>query len=122
MKSILAVDDAPALLSLLVAMLRLGGHSPIEASSGEEGIEVLKAPLPIDGLVTDIKMPGMTGFELARHFRTQVPDGPILFVSGYFDTEEEDYMHWLQLPKVAFLHKPFDPGTFLKQVGNLFDS
>jgi two-component system, cell cycle sensor histidine kinase and response regulator CckA len=120
LKSILTVDDEPALLALLVALLRIKGHHPIEAPSGEAALEIIKKDTAIDGLVTDILMPGMNGFALAQEFRILHPVAPILFISGYFDCSQLEYLHWLKLPKVALLQKPFDPAVFLENFESLF--
>lgn len=119
MKSILVVDDTPGLLSLLAATLRGAEYLSIQASSAEEAIKALASMPHIDALITDILMPGMNGFELARRLRGEFADLPILFISGFFDSATEDYLAWLKDPRSAFLLKPFEPTTLLAELENV---
>ncbi|MDB5103674.1 MAG: hybrid sensor histidine kinase/response regulator [Fibrobacteres bacterium] len=77
---------------------------------------------PVDVLITDIRMPGMNGFELAHLLRQSRPGLPILFISGYFDSAAEEHMEWIQRPKVGFLPKPFPPGALLRNLELLLAS
>jgi CheY-like chemotaxis protein len=118
-KTILIVDDTPALLSLVTTVVSMANHASVQAACAEEALEAFaRSPVP-DVMVTDIRMPGMNGFELARKVRKSNPDLPILFISGYFDSAEDEHLEWVAQSKVAFLPKPFLPGNLMQAIDTL---
>lgn len=80
--TILIVDDEPAIRTLAARLLRDAGHEVIEASSGDEAIEVA-AGRELDLVLTDLLMRGMTGATLAERLRAERPGLRVLFMSGY---------------------------------------
>jgi CheY-like chemotaxis protein len=80
-KTILLVDDDPDLREVLVALLAEPGYVVVTAMDGYEALRILVGR-PIDILITDVKMPGITGFELARQARLIRPNLPIMYMSG----------------------------------------
>jgi PAS domain S-box-containing protein len=96
----LLVDDEELVRMSTADMLSDLGYAVVEASSAEEALRVLGQDQPIDVVVTDHLMPGMTGTELARKARETRPDLPFLLVSGYAELEGID----AQLPRLT---KPF---------------
>ena len=85
--NVLAVDDDPLLLELLVVYLKDLGYEVIAESSPIIGLRRIKHA-KVDVLVTDIHMPELDGLELARQAREAQPDLPIVFVSGYFASSD----------------------------------
>ena len=65
--------------------LEAEGYAVIVASNGKEALEVLAQNPSIDLLLTDVIMPGMTGFVLAEHAKQLRPSLPVLYFSGYPD-------------------------------------
>ncbi|MCS7083143.1 MAG: hybrid sensor histidine kinase/response regulator [Bacteroidetes bacterium] len=97
----LVVDDEPAVRAVLAKLLRLEGHTVVEAASGEEALREL-ARAPFELVFTDLGMPHMDGRTLARRIRAQWPEVGIVLVTGYLDPTEES------CPEVdVLLHKPF---------------
>jgi CheY-like chemotaxis protein len=82
---ILIVDDDPLVAMSTVDMLTDLGHSVTEASSGERALKWLETGQPLDLMLTDQAMPGMTGIELAARVKQRRPELPILLVTGYAD-------------------------------------
>jgi DNA-binding NtrC family response regulator len=81
---IMIVDDEPQLASLLEDLAASLGYEPLGLTDPIRALEVLRrSPTRIDALVTDERMPGMRGTELARGVRELRPDLPILLVTGY---------------------------------------
>jgi signal transduction histidine kinase len=81
---VMIVDDEPQLASLLEDLAASLGYEPLGLTDPLRAVEVLRrAPTRIDALVTDERMPGMRGTELARAVRELRPDLPILLVTGY---------------------------------------
>jgi len=81
--TVLVVDDDPLVAMTAVDMLEDIGLKTLRAHSGRQALELLKSSQPIDLLMTDSAMPGMTGVELARLARDLLPQLPILLVTGH---------------------------------------
>ena len=83
---ILLVDDDPGLLRLLSIRLRAEGYDVEAVESAHKALATLNRFSP-DLVITDIKMPGMNGFELLTHMSQDYPDIPVVAVSGYVDID-----------------------------------
>jgi two-component system, cell cycle sensor histidine kinase and response regulator CckA len=89
-ETILLVDDETPIRAVLGRSLGRHGYHVIEAGSGTEALERAEsAGRPIDLLVTDVRMPGIQGPELARRLRLHRPELPVLFISAT-DAERVD--------------------------------
>lgn len=87
--TILLVDDQPSVLHVQQMLLEAMGHTVITAMHGAAAIEVFdKASDDIDMLVTDFKMPGMDGVDLAEKLRKKDASLPLLMVTAYGETEK----------------------------------
>ena len=83
---ILAVDDNPEVLRLVVKQLTDFGYRVLEAAHGPDALEILRHSGPIDLLFTDVVMPGgISGVDLARTARRAQPNLRVLFTSGFPD-------------------------------------
>jgi PAS domain S-box-containing protein len=85
--TVLLVDDEELVRMTTSDMLVDLGFEVVEASSGEEALELLQRGLAPDLLLTDHLMPGVNGADLARRARADRPDLPVLIVSGYAEAE-----------------------------------
>ena len=82
--TILVVDDEQPIRAMIEKMLMNCGYSILNAGSGDEAISICERSAgSIELLVTDVTMPGMSGFELAQRVAERWPDIKILFVSGF---------------------------------------
>jgi CheY-like chemotaxis protein len=84
-KSVLLVEDDPALLDMLDQTLKRAGFTVVTAVHGADALTQLAA-LSVDIVVTDILMPEMDGFELIRALRAKWPELPVVAMSGIEDT------------------------------------
>ncbi len=82
---VLVVDDDHAVRATTAALLSELGYDVYEASGGDDALDALECEPPIDLMLTDVVMPGMTGPELARQARLRYPHLPVVFISGYSD-------------------------------------
>ncbi|SHG21517.1 ATP-binding protein [Bradyrhizobium erythrophlei] len=98
---ILFVDDDPLIAMSTTEMLEDLGHHVIGASSGLHALDILKSEQPLDLMMTDHVMPGMTGVELAAASRAVRPSLPILLATGYAELPDGAQ---LDLPRLA---KPY---------------
>ncbi|MFD2236680.1 response regulator [Aureimonas populi] len=89
MAKILVAEDDAGVRLLVARALRLDGHAVSVAEDGEEALEVLVAEDgDFDLVLSDIRMPAMTGIELAHASRSAFPDLPILLMTGYAEQRE----------------------------------
>lgn len=84
---LLVVDDDEAIRELLSAMLTEKGYETAAAEDGLQALELLPQFRP-DLVVTDLRMPRMSGFELLKIVREQFPRVPVIVVSGEFLPDE----------------------------------
>jgi CheY-like chemotaxis protein len=97
--TVLLVED-DALISMAVAdLLNDLGHRVIEARSGRKALEILRAGTPIDLVMTDQVMPGMTGTQLAAEIRMSWPDLPVVIATGYPELPKEGGLELQRLDK-----------------------
>ena len=108
--TILVVDDNPQVCSFMARALRAEGYVVVEAHDGFEAVRMLRAVPELQLLVTDVVMPGLSGFELASHILA-ARDVPVLFVSAYPQSGTD-------IPG-PLLQKPFTAETLLGVVAQL---
>ena len=102
---VLLVDDDSLVLASTAAMLEDLGYRVIEAGSAQQALEVLRKGEPIDAVITDQMMPGMTGLELATELERLRPGLPILLASGFAELSE------VEAARLPRLSKPFAQAT-----------
>jgi CheY-like chemotaxis protein len=101
--AILLVDDDAEMREVLASSLEFLGHRVVAARNGEQGLDLLTATRP-DLLIVDYAMPGLTGVDVAERARRIHPGMPIVFVSGYADTEK---LERVAGPEGPILRKPY---------------
>ncbi|KXW57441.1 response regulator [Ferrovum myxofaciens] len=79
---ILVVDDDRRIVRTTCDILKIKGHEPIPAYSGEEGVEKVRTDPP-DCVLMDIKMPGLNGVEALKRMKEILPALPVVLVSAY---------------------------------------
>ncbi|HZU07980.1 MAG TPA: GAF domain-containing protein [Chloroflexota bacterium] len=79
---ILVVDDEPLLATMLARMLALDGHTVATCTSGLQALDRCRAE-PFDLVLTDVSMPDVNGWEVARLLRTHQPDTAVAFLTGW---------------------------------------
>jgi CheY-like chemotaxis protein len=109
--SILVIDDDPDVRGFIAATLGEQGYRVLEASDGREGLATLEREAP-DLVVLDFIMPGLSGADVARRILDKWPEQPILFVSGYSETDAVKRT----APQAPLLAKPFRAEALQKAV------
>ncbi len=95
---ILVVDDEEELREILAETLEDFGYAVLTAASGEEALPLLVRDRGVAMVITDVRMPGMSGLELAAQIRRRWPKVKVVLISGYFLPQAEPQ---------RFLKKPF---------------
>jgi two-component system cell cycle sensor histidine kinase/response regulator CckA len=119
-ETLLIAEDQLRLGQLLADVLTAAGYTVHLATDGAEALRILREVGPVDLLVTDMVMPGMSGRQLAREALAIQPDLPVLTVSGYRAGEE---VATSRTPaELAFLAKPFGPAELALRIRAILDA
>jgi signal transduction histidine kinase len=114
--NILIVDDEPKNLIVLETVLDDPSYRLVRANSGDEALLALMAN-EFAVLVLDVRMPGMTGFELAQMVkdRKRTARIPIIFLTAYYN-EDQHILTGYGSGAVDYLHKPVNPAVLRSKV------
>jgi DNA-binding NtrC family response regulator len=112
---ILIVDDDPGQRSLLDSFLRGQGFETVVAESGERALEILPTK-KISLMISDVRMPGLSGLETLQRARKNFPSLPVLLVTAYTDIREA--VTAMRDGAVNYLAKPIDLDELLANVRN----
>ncbi|MBU6399861.1 MAG: sigma 54-interacting transcriptional regulator, partial [Verrucomicrobia bacterium] len=110
---VLIVDDDPGQRSLLDSFLSSQGFATVVAASGEQALELLAAG-PIDLMISDVRMPGLSGLETLRRARQSHELLPVLLVTAFPDIR--DAVGAIRDGAVNYLEKPIDLDELLVSV------
>ncbi|MEP7186638.1 MAG: PAS domain S-box protein [Rhodanobacter sp.] len=116
--SVLAVDDDPLVLEVLVAQIEDLGHVASQASSGQEALALLKESAHFDVVITDHAMPGFTGTQLIKRMAQSWPAISVILATGYAELAEHEALDVIRLKKpytrrdlVQALHAVVEPDS-----------
>jgi len=104
--NILLVEDSEEVSCITVEYLHELGHQVVAVAEAERAIAQLQE-LRFDAVMTDIRLPGMSGIELARTLAKDYPDLPVVIASGY-GTLNIEFLLGQTLRTVLMLPKPYD--------------
>ena len=117
-RTLLLVDDEENIVAALRRLLRRSGYRILTAGSGPEGLELL-AREQVDVIVSDQRMPGMTGVEFLRRVKAIHPDTVRVVLSGYTELRSiTDAINEGAIYK--FLTKPWDEALLLANIDEAF--
>ncbi|GAB6043541.1 response regulator [Endothiovibrio diazotrophicus] len=118
-RTLLLVDDEPNILSALTRLLRRDGYRILRAGGGGEGLELLKEE-SVGVIVSDQRMPEMTGIEFLSEVRQRYPETVRLVLSGYTDLKSvTDAINKGEVYK--FLTKPWEDDLLRTNVADAFE-
>jgi two-component system response regulator AtoC len=102
---VLVVDDEAKMQRVLEIMLKRMGHNVVCASNGHEALHALEQT-PCDLIISDLRMPGMTGIELLQAVRAQGNDVPVIIMTAYGTIESA--VEAMKLGACEYIVRPFD--------------
>ena len=105
-RKVLVVDDDPAVRKSIDRILSSKGYAVITAESGEEALRKLNEE-KYDLVYTDIRMPGMSGLEVAEQVKARKPWTPVVIITGYGTDAAEARAKAAGVS--SFMHKPLSP-------------
>ena len=115
---ILVVDDSPPTVEMIERNLRAAGYRVLTATGAEEAIRILEEH-PVDLVVTDLKMPKVSGLELIRHVRENFPLTEVMMITGYATVDGA--VEAVKTGAEAYLAKPFTDEELLDAVATALD-
>lgn len=115
-KHILVVDDDLTLLEVMHARLTAAGYKVSKASNGRNALKFLEKHT-VDLLISDIKMPEMSGMELLDHIKTDHPALPIIFLTAYGTISGA--VDAVKAGALDYLTKPFEGKDLLTMIHNV---
>ena len=104
MKKVMILEDEVSIRSFVVINLKRAGYEVVEAGTGEEALELLKANPDVGVAILDIMLPGLDGFELLPYMKEK--GIPVIYVSAKADVQSR--VQGLRLGAEDYLVKPFD--------------
>ncbi|MCB8944743.1 MAG: response regulator [Ardenticatenaceae bacterium] len=115
-KQILVVDDAFEMLEFLRSMLQVSNsdHQVLGVPSAEEAWMELMSKTKFDLLITDVRLPGKSGFDLVRLARRRDPDIPVIMITAY--VTEQGQKEAEELGVYRYFKKPLDTDSVLTAV------
>jgi putative two-component system response regulator len=113
--TVLVVDDTPDNLSLMSGLLK-DDYKVKVANGGEKALKIAQSDNPPDLILLDIMMPGMDGYEVCQHLKSNpaTRDIPVIFLTA--KTEVEDEKKGLELGAVDYITKPVSPPIVMARV------
>src|SRR5690606_1216065 len=120
-ETVLVVEDMPGLRRLVQRTLEKAGYTVLTASSAADALRLVEetAP-PVDLLLTDVVMPGMSGRTLAERLQRLRPAMKVLFMSGY--TNDVMVRHNVIDGSTPFISKPFKLVDLTRQIRRTLDT
>jgi CheY-like chemotaxis protein len=103
--SILVVEDEPLLLMIVSETLRDAGYHVWEAGDAEAALGIIKAEPDIDLLISDVKMPGLSGYQLVDASLSLRPGLKVMLMTGY---AQDPVPNRIIQAGIQVLYKPFD--------------
>jgi CheY-like chemotaxis protein len=114
-RTVLVVEDNPAVRQVAISTLHSLGFQVIEAENGDEAAELLKLSQDVSLVLSDVRMPGeLSGIDLARLIQKQRPEIQVLLTTGYFDNEDE-------VEDLNLLYKPYRAADLAAKIKSLME-
>ncbi len=116
---ILMVDDEINMLESMGDILRDEGYFVATASSGKEALSTLDRDSNFDLVITDLKMPGMTGLELLQAVVEHYPDIQVIVLTGFGSIDGA--VEAMRLGAFDYILKPFNPEEALRSIEKIYE-
>ncbi len=109
---VLIVEDEFLVRDMIVHEMTIAGFEVLDAANAEDALALTANTDRLDLLFTDIRLPGMNGWQLAEQIRLRYTLVPVIYASGYAE-------RITPLPRSHFLQKPYMPSQVLQAANNL---
>ena len=114
-KKVLVAEDEPDIRGLIVFSLQFAGYEVVQASNGEDAIDVAEREQP-DLILLDVRMPKLTGYEACERLKAKETTKhiPVVFLSAL--SQESEIKYGLGLGGEEYIIKPFAPDELYRRV------
>lgn len=119
-ETVLLVEDEEMVREMAARVLQKRGYTVLQATNGEEALQISREQPSIHLLITDVVMPKMDGLVLAGKLKNNFPNIKVLYISGY--TDNAIVHHGVLEPDINFLAKPFTPTHLSGKVREVLDN
>lgn len=119
-ETVLVVEDAPELRSLIDRFLSRQGYTVLMAANADEALRLFDRHAGIHALLTDVVLPGTSGPALSRQLVESRPGLKVIYMSGY--AEDTIVQRGVLLPGLSFLSKPFTASQLCLKVRRTLDA
>src|SRR4051794_23554348 len=113
MDSVLVIEDSRAMQKAIQRIFAAESFEVEAASDGVSGLKLFQEKMPT-AVILDLKLPGMSGRDLCREFKTASPTTPIIVVTANSDVDDKVLL--LELGADDYITKPFSPKELLARV------
>lgn len=117
MHTILVLEDELTIRSFIVLNLKRAGFNVLEASDGDEALELLKTHSAIDIALLDVMLPGINGFEVCRRLREFNETIGIIMLTARVQNQEK--VHGLTMGADDYMEKPFSPMELIARIQSI---
>ena len=111
-KTLVIAEDEEELREMLVEQLEVLGLEILTAPNGQDALDVITQRNDIDGILSDINMPVMTGLQLLAEIRSRGLEIPFVILTGFAD--RQNTVEALRLSAMDFLEKPYNPAVLVQ--------
>lgn len=118
-RTILIVDDEPDVLKTLRDQVCSFGYDVREAPDAESALLVLRSGDPIDLVITDMRLPGMSGIDLLGEVRREASVVPVIMLTGHGSIES--YIQTQSRGVFEYINKPVRAAELKRIIGTAFD-
>ena len=117
-RTVLVIEDNPRNLKLVRDLLQFSGYHTIEATTGEDGLDLARAQRP-DLVLMDVQLPGIDGVEVLRRLRADPATAGLVIAALTAFAMKDDRVRFLEAGFDGYLEKPLDVRAFPGQVSDL---
>jgi signal transduction histidine kinase len=119
---VLVVDDDDLVREMLMASLEDAGFLAVGADSAGRALSHFDGPVTVDALITDLSMPGMSGWDLVRQVQTRRNDLPTIMLTGHVGDLASELGDVPRSERFLLLQKPVSPAQLAKRLATLLAS
>ncbi len=119
---ILVAEDEPHIRRVLATLLQTSDFEVVEAADGDQALDLLRGPTPLDLVVMDIMMPGRTGIQVLNEMSglDHRADLPVLILTAKGQDADRDEA--FASGAVDFMTKPFSPKKLVSRITEILES
>lgn len=122
-RRVLVVEDEDGLRRVVIRLLERDGHACVAVASAEAALELLdRGRGAFDVVLTDVGLPGASGWQLAQHVTARAPDARVIVATGWAAAISDDQLASAGLTRSQLVAKPYRAADLRRAIDRLFPS